>query len=143
MPTIDANPFAYEFDIDHIAVVCIDMQRDFCCPLVSSWGGPAPKASWFSEKGCVVPKQALDSGSREKMRDFGRPVPRYIGERQGNPVCLFLITFLDDPVSGADDTGRKGGQGTPPSAAATEGSPGAMAYQPEGVQPCQPKPRGR
>ena len=32
MPTIDANPFAYEFDIDHIALLCIDMQRDFCLP---------------------------------------------------------------------------------------------------------------
>jgi nicotinamidase-related amidase len=30
MPTIDANPFPYEFDIDHIALICIDMQRDFC-----------------------------------------------------------------------------------------------------------------
>jgi nicotinamidase-related amidase len=32
MPAIDANPFAYEFDIDHIALLCIDMQRDFCLP---------------------------------------------------------------------------------------------------------------
>ena len=32
MPTIDANPFPYEFDIDHIALICIDMQRDFCLP---------------------------------------------------------------------------------------------------------------
>jgi len=32
MPTLDANPFPYEFDIDHIALVCIDMQRDFCLP---------------------------------------------------------------------------------------------------------------
>ncbi|MCH9625967.1 MAG: Peroxyureidoacrylate/ureidoacrylate amidohydrolase RutB [Chlamydiales bacterium] len=32
MPTIDATPFPYEFDIDHIALVCIDMQRDFCLP---------------------------------------------------------------------------------------------------------------
>ena len=32
MPTIDAKPFSYEFDIDHIALVCIDMQRDFCLP---------------------------------------------------------------------------------------------------------------
>ncbi|QDU62645.1 Peroxyureidoacrylate/ureidoacrylate amidohydrolase RutB [Planctomycetes bacterium Pan216] len=30
MPTIQATPFAYEFDIDHIALLCIDMQRDFC-----------------------------------------------------------------------------------------------------------------
>lgn len=30
MPTLDAKPFPYEFDIDHIALVCIDMQRDFC-----------------------------------------------------------------------------------------------------------------
>ena len=32
MPTINATPFPYEFDIDHIALVCIDMQRDFCLP---------------------------------------------------------------------------------------------------------------
>jgi biuret amidohydrolase len=30
MATINATPFPYEFDIDHIALVCIDMQRDFC-----------------------------------------------------------------------------------------------------------------
>jgi len=32
MPAIDATPFQYEFDIDHIALLCIDMQRDFCLP---------------------------------------------------------------------------------------------------------------
>ncbi|AUB83115.1 cysteine hydrolase family protein [Candidatus Thiodictyon syntrophicum] len=32
MPTLNANPFGYEFDIDHIALLCIDMQRDFCLP---------------------------------------------------------------------------------------------------------------
>lgn len=32
MPTIKANPFAFEFDFNHIALVCIDMQRDFCLP---------------------------------------------------------------------------------------------------------------
>lgn len=32
MPTIAAKPFDYEFDIDHIALICIDMQRDFCLP---------------------------------------------------------------------------------------------------------------
>ncbi len=32
MPTIDANPFPYHFDINHAALVCIDMQRDFCMP---------------------------------------------------------------------------------------------------------------
>ncbi len=30
MPTIDAKPFPFEFGIDHVALVCIDMQRDFC-----------------------------------------------------------------------------------------------------------------
>ena len=90
-----------------------------------------------------MPKLALNSGKREKfLRDFRLPVPRHIGEPQGDPVHLFLITMLDDPVSGVDDTDRKGWQGTPPSAAATEGSPGAMDYH-EGVQPCQPKLRGR
>jgi len=32
MPSIPANPFPYEFDLDHIALLCIDMQRDFCLP---------------------------------------------------------------------------------------------------------------
>ncbi|MGD9544442.1 MAG: cysteine hydrolase family protein [Methylocystis sp.] len=32
MTTINANPFPYHFDIDHIALICIDMQRDFCLP---------------------------------------------------------------------------------------------------------------
>lgn len=32
MPTVDAKPFPYFFDIDHVALVCIDMQRDFCQP---------------------------------------------------------------------------------------------------------------
>jgi len=32
MPTIDAKPFPFEFGIDHVALVCIDMQRDFCQP---------------------------------------------------------------------------------------------------------------
>ncbi|MEO1199156.1 MAG: isochorismatase family cysteine hydrolase [Pseudomonadota bacterium] len=32
MPMISANPHPYEFDIDHIALICIDMQRDFCLP---------------------------------------------------------------------------------------------------------------
>jgi biuret amidohydrolase len=27
-----AVPFPYSFDIDHIALLCIDMQRDFCLP---------------------------------------------------------------------------------------------------------------
>ncbi len=30
VPTLNAAPFPYEFDIDHIALICIDMQRDFC-----------------------------------------------------------------------------------------------------------------
>jgi biuret amidohydrolase len=32
MPLIDAKPFPFQFDFDHIALVCIDMQRDFCLP---------------------------------------------------------------------------------------------------------------
>ncbi len=33
MPTIQAaSPFHYEFGPDHVALVCIDMQRDFCLP---------------------------------------------------------------------------------------------------------------
>lgn len=30
MPVIDAKPFPFEFGIDHVALICIDMQRDFC-----------------------------------------------------------------------------------------------------------------
>jgi len=32
MPIVKAKPFDYQFDIDHIALLCIDMQRDFCLP---------------------------------------------------------------------------------------------------------------
>ena len=32
MPFIDAKPFPFQFDFDHIALICIDMQRDFCQP---------------------------------------------------------------------------------------------------------------
>ncbi len=32
MPTINAKPFSYEFDFNHVALICIDMQRDFCLP---------------------------------------------------------------------------------------------------------------
>ena len=32
MPFIEAKPFPYQFDFDHAALVCIDMQRDFCLP---------------------------------------------------------------------------------------------------------------
>lgn len=32
MPYLDATPFPFEFGIDHTALLCIDMQRDFCQP---------------------------------------------------------------------------------------------------------------
>ena len=32
MPILKAKPFDYQVDIDHIALLCIDMQRDFCLP---------------------------------------------------------------------------------------------------------------
>lgn len=32
MPIVKAKPFDYQLDIDHIALLCIDMQRDFCLP---------------------------------------------------------------------------------------------------------------
>lgn len=32
MSEINARPFPYVVDFDHIALVCIDMQRDFCLP---------------------------------------------------------------------------------------------------------------
>ena len=32
MPFLEAKPFPFQFDFDHIALLCIDMQRDFCLP---------------------------------------------------------------------------------------------------------------
>lgn len=32
MPSIDAHPFPFEFTFDHVALLCIDMQRDFLLP---------------------------------------------------------------------------------------------------------------
>jgi nicotinamidase-related amidase len=32
VPSIDANPFPYSFALDHVALLCIDMQRDFVLP---------------------------------------------------------------------------------------------------------------
>ncbi len=32
MPLVEATPFNYQLDMDHIALLCIDMQRDFCLP---------------------------------------------------------------------------------------------------------------
>jgi biuret amidohydrolase len=32
VPIVKAIPFDYQLDIDHIALLCIDMQRDFCLP---------------------------------------------------------------------------------------------------------------
>lgn len=32
MPFIEAKPFPFQFDFDHVALICIDMQRDFCMP---------------------------------------------------------------------------------------------------------------
>ena len=32
MSMIDAKPFPFTVDFDHIALLCIDMQRDFCLP---------------------------------------------------------------------------------------------------------------
>jgi len=42
MPTVDAKPFHYEFGFDHVALVCIDMQRDFLLPggFAESLGDP-------------------------------------------------------------------------------------------------------
>ncbi len=32
MPIIKARPFDFQLDLDHVALLCIDMQRDFCLP---------------------------------------------------------------------------------------------------------------
>jgi nicotinamidase-related amidase len=39
MPFIVAKPFPFQFDFDHVALLCIDMQRDFCMPggVAESW----------------------------------------------------------------------------------------------------------
>ncbi|MDA4845888.1 cysteine hydrolase family protein [Hoeflea poritis] len=67
MVTIDAVPFAYEFDIDHIALVCIDMQRDFCLP-----GGFAE--SLGNNLGNIQPCIPVIARLQDAFRKAGLPV---------------------------------------------------------------------
>lgn len=67
MPAIDATPFQYEFDIDHIALLCIDMQRDFCLP-----GGFAE--SLGNNLANVAPCIPVIAKLQEAFRNAGIPV---------------------------------------------------------------------
>jgi nicotinamidase-related amidase len=67
MPTIDAKPFSYEFDIDHIALLCIDMQRDFCLP-----GGFAE--SLGNDIGQITPCIPVIARLQAAFRKAGLPV---------------------------------------------------------------------
>lgn len=67
MPEINAKPFSYEFDIDHIALLCIDMQRDFCLP-----GGFAD--SLGNDIGQLQPCIPVIARLQEAFRRAGLPV---------------------------------------------------------------------
>ncbi|GAB5378628.1 MAG: cysteine hydrolase [Acuticoccus sp.] len=67
MPTINAKPFPYEVDINHIALVCIDMQRDFCLP-----GGFA--ASLGNNIQNVQPCIPVIAKLQEAFRKIGMPI---------------------------------------------------------------------
>lgn len=67
MTTIDAKPFPYQFDIDHIALVCIDMQRDFCLP-----GGFAE--SLGNNLGNIQPCIPVIANLQAAFRKAGLPV---------------------------------------------------------------------
>jgi biuret amidohydrolase len=67
MTTIDAKPFSYEFDIDHIALLCIDMQRDFCLP-----GGFAE--SLGNDISRIAPCIPVVARLQEGFRKAGLPV---------------------------------------------------------------------
>lgn len=67
MATIEATPFPYEFDIDHIALVCIDMQRDFCLP-----GGFAESLGNNLEN--IAPCMPVIGKLQEAFRKAGLPI---------------------------------------------------------------------
>jgi nicotinamidase-related amidase len=67
MPSIDAQPFEYEFDPDHIALLCIDMQRDFLEP-----GGFAESLGNDISK--VAPCVPVIAKLQEAFRKAGLPV---------------------------------------------------------------------
>ena len=67
MTTIEATPSPYQFDIDHNALVCIDMQRDFCLP-----GGFAESLGNDSKK--IAPCIPVIGQLQEAFRKHRLPV---------------------------------------------------------------------
>lgn len=67
MPTINATPFPYDFDSDHIALICIDMQRDFCLP-----GGFGE--SLGNDVGLIKPCIPVIAALQAAFRRVGLPV---------------------------------------------------------------------
>jgi nicotinamidase-related amidase len=67
MPIVQAKPFDYQLDIDHIALLCIDMQRDFCLP-----GGFAE--SLGNDLDNVAPCIPVIAKLQQAFREAGLPV---------------------------------------------------------------------
>jgi nicotinamidase-related amidase len=67
MPKVSAKPFDYEFGIDHVALLCIDMQRDFCLP-----GGFAE--SLGNDIGQIAPCIPVIAKLQAAFRKVGLPV---------------------------------------------------------------------
>ncbi len=67
MPLVKAKPFDYQLDIDHIALLCIDMQRDFCLP-----GGFAD--SLGNDLDNIAPCIPVIAKLQQAFRDAGLPV---------------------------------------------------------------------
>jgi nicotinamidase-related amidase len=67
MPKVSAKPFDYEFGIDHVALLCIDMQRDFCLP-----GGFAE--SLGNDVGKLAPCIPVIAKLQAAFRKVGLPV---------------------------------------------------------------------
>lgn len=92
--SMDAKPHEFEFDIDHTALVIIDMQRDFCAP-----GGFGEKlGNDITLTQSIIPniKKVLD-----KARELGMLV---IYTREGHRPDL-----SDCPTSKLDRSHRQGG----------------------------------
>ncbi len=67
MPIIKANPFDFQIDFDHVALLCIDMQRDFCLP-----GGFAE--SLGNDIGQLAPCIPVIAELQSAFRKAGLPV---------------------------------------------------------------------
>jgi len=67
MRMMKAKPFAYDFDVDHIALVCIDLQRDFC-----QVGGFA--SSLGNDVSLLVPCIPVIASVQAAFRKAGLPI---------------------------------------------------------------------